>query len=100
MLPKKYKPFLPARHEWLSKIIRIDSPAGAREACSELSERWWKFPNRETRYANRLLQQAVTEAIRRSSAQLVRKHLSTKERKEFKEIISIYKNWLKQHRLR
>ena len=102
------------RYPWLAEIIRIDTPAGAREACAELSHTWRFYfdtppqPTREAteriraknRAEKRLLIRAVCEAIRRCKAQLARKRLSASERTEFKEIIEIYQKWLKQHSLK
>ena len=107
-MSKKVKPFrkIP-KHKWLASIIRIDTPAGARKAVSELTTEWnlhgYKFVDeKENIYVRKhrgLLIKATSEAIRRCKAQLQRKHLSTKERKEFKQIVKIYANWLKKHRL-
>ena len=94
---KKLPPFLPPKHKWLASIIRLDTPSGARESCRKLSEEWDETDSRSIR---RLLIKAASEAIRRSKAQLARKKLTPSERSEFREIVKIYSNWLKGHRLR
>jgi hypothetical protein len=97
MSKKKFPPFKPAKHKWLAEIIRLDSPSGARQTCRRLSEEWEETDSRSRR---RLLIKAASEAIRRSKAQLARKKLTPSERSEFREIVKIYSNWLKEHRLR
>ena len=91
------------RYPWLAEIIRIDTPAGARESTKELSNVWIdanKGIPSFGRKMKRLLIKSASEAIRRSKAQLARKQLSANERTEFKEIIKIYQKWLRQHRLK
>ena len=106
----KIKPFRRKPvHPWLARIIQIDSPLGARRATADLSDMWTHFEGEmrvkgtlvrmEVRKLKGLLIKSASEAIRRSKAQLARKRISTKEKKEFREIVKIYANWLKKHRL-
>jgi len=101
---KTYKPFRKvSKNPWLAKIIRIDTPAGAKQSVEKLSIEWidTKYDYSDKgRTKRHLLIKSASEAIRRCKAQLKRKHLSFSEHKEFSQIIEIYALWLKKHRLR
>ena len=113
-MSKKLEPFKKAKHKWLADIIRVDIPSGANEAVGRLNHLWASYCyiptqpkkeaterlRKENREKKRLLILAVSEAIRRCKAQLKRKNLSQKERGEFKQIVKIYSEWLKKHRLK
>lgn len=99
---KIVEPFKPTKNIWLGKIIRIDSPSGARSSVEQLTTEWnFAYIDKKVdRKQRHLLIRSASEAIRRSNVQLARKHLSTGERKQFKEIVEIYRKWLVAHRLR
>ena len=105
---KKPEPFKKAKHKCLATIIRIDCPSGAKRAVDELTTEWdlhgYKFLDEDkniyVKNHRRLLIKSASEAIRRCKAQLKRKNLSQKERGEFKQIVKIYSEWLKKHRLK
>ena len=67
--------FRPARNEEIAEIIKIDSPENALKSCKELIVK---------------MEQYVNCAEQRAKAQLRRKNLSKKERREMKEVAEIY----------
>lgn len=68
----------------LSRIIKLDSPMSARESVRELRKDG--VTKKELRAANL--------AANRADAQQKRKNLSGRERREFKEVESIYRNFV------
>ncbi len=89
--------FFPPKHAKAAKMIRIDSPEGARQSVRWLSHEWRKAKRRDKK--RRLIRYASL-AKARAKVALKRRNLSAKERKEFKKVVKIYDDWLKKHRLR
>ncbi|MEM5866313.1 MAG: hypothetical protein QXG39_00135 [Candidatus Aenigmatarchaeota archaeon] len=96
-MARKYPPFLPPKYKEAAEQISVETPEDALASVRWLSEEWRKAKTREKK---RRLIKFASEAIRRCRAQLRRKRLSAKEREEFRQVVKIYKNWLRRHRLR
>ena len=67
--------FRPAKNKEIAEIVKIDSPENALKSCKALLSK---------------VVQWVNCAEQRAKAQLKRKNLSAKERKEMKEVSKIY----------
>ena len=80
--------FRPAKNKEISKIVRIDSPKGAKESVSML---------RKLLDAGKITIDEcikfVTCAANRATVSLRRKNLSKKERKEMKKVAEIYNDF-------
>ena len=88
--------FFPPKHKEAAEQISIESPADALASVKWLSEEW---NNAKTRAKKRRLIRYAVLAMNRANAMLKKKNLSQKERREFRQIVRIYKNWLERHRL-
>ena len=85
--------FFPPTYDYLAGIVSIESPKRARMA----SERLWKvFQGAETRAKKLRIKRAVVLAANRARAMLKRRRLSSRERKELREVAKIYRNLAKR----
>jgi len=81
--------FFPAKHKWLADIISLRTPEEAREAVRKLK----KIFNESGHSKRVLILRAVVLAANRAEAARKKKNLSAKEKKEFREIEKIYRNF-------
>jgi len=79
--------FGPAKYDYLSKAISIDSVRSARESVIELKK---MFNTAATRTKKLRIARATMLAANRADASRKRKNLSMNERKQFAEIKGIY----------
>jgi len=79
--------FGPAKYDYLSKVISINSASSARVSVIELRK---LFKDASTRNKKLRIARATMLASNRASASGKRSNLSTKERKQFHEIAGIY----------
>lgn len=87
--------FEPPKSKKWAKIIRIDSPAGARYSVRMLSKGW----NKLTRAQKVKRIKYAVLAMNRAKVLLRKKNLSQKERRELKQVVEIYRKWIDAHRL-
>ena len=85
------------KYKKASEMIRIDSPASARASVDWLSKEW---RSSKTRAKKRRLIKFATVAMNRAEIASESKRISLRERKEMKKVASIYRHWLRRHRLR
>ncbi len=84
---KKSMFYKPARHKKLAEIVDFESPTGARRAVKRLKD---LFRHAKSRKEKRIIKQATVLAANRARAAAKRKHLSPKERKQYREEAEIY----------
>jgi len=77
----------------LAKIVRIDTPANARKATKKLLRMFKQAKNRDWKVH---IKRSAVLAMNRAEAMLNRKNLSTKERRELREVIRIYESVVKK----
>jgi len=79
--------FFKAKHEYLSKIIEMKNPREARGSVKELRK---QFNKAETNAKKLRVARATQLAANRAGAQLKRKNISQREKRQFEEIQDIY----------
>ncbi len=85
---KKKGLFRPAKNKKIAEIIKIDSPKNARGSIKELA----KMIDKGKITIDQAIKY-VTTAANRAKASLNRKNLSSRERKEMKEVAKIYNSF-------
>jgi len=86
--------FKPPRHRWLADIVSFESPTKARESARKLVKAFerGRIGRRKIGRKRALtIARALNYAANRAEASAKRKGLSSKERKELKEIAKIYR---------
>jgi hypothetical protein len=84
------------KHKGLAKLIKMDTPADARESSRELLRKFNKLEQRPSKVAYK---RATVLAANRAGAMLKKKNLSSKERGEFRKIRGIYRDTAKKMKL-
>jgi len=82
---KKRGLFSPAKNKEIAEIVRIDTPKNAKKSVKELA----KLIDKGKITIDQAIKY-VTTAANRASVSLRRKNLSSKERKEMKQVAEIY----------
>ncbi|AEA46067.1 hypothetical protein [Archaeoglobus veneficus] len=90
---KKRGLFAPAKNKTASKNISIESPSKARKSVA-----WLRKQIRNHRLSITKAVQYANCAANRAKAMLKRKNLSRKERKELKEVHSIYRRFVEKNK--
>ena len=88
--------FFKPTHPTAARYISIESVPKANESIRWLTREW---NDAKTRPKKRRLIKYASLAAGRCTASAKKKSLSGKERREFRLIGSIYKKWLRRHRL-
>lgn len=76
-----------AKYAYLSKMISLKDPQSAKKSVSKLKK---EFNNAKTKAKKLRIAKATQLAANRAMASTKRKHLSKKEKKEFREIGKMY----------
>ena len=96
MARKKSMFYKPPKHKKLAEIISLESPTKARKSASILKR---LFKSAKSRKEKRIIKQATVLAANRAKAAAKRKHLSQKERKQYREEAEIYTELYKEMEL-
>jgi len=88
--------YSPARHKYLGEIVTFKNPSAARGAARELLR---LFKSARTRAKKLRIKRAAILAANRARASAKRKNLSSRERKELREIARIYEQAAKKMKL-
>ena len=96
-LPRNRSLFFPAKSKKYEKIVSIETPEKARKSAKTLLR---EFKKAKTRSKKVRVKRVTITAMQRAKAQLKRKDLTPKEVTEFKKIVNIYKDAVKEMNLK
>ena len=78
-----------------AKIVKIDTPANARKALTQLRK---EFKNAKRDDKKTRIVRVANLAANRCQALLQRKGISSKERKELREVRQLYRDFVNKHK--